>query len=76
MALSPGDRLGPYEVLSIIGEGGLGPVYRARDTKLQRHVAIKVLPDAVTGDAERVARFDRGRGERFRHPEGRALRRR
>jgi serine/threonine protein kinase len=59
MALSPGDRLGPYEVLSILGEGGMGQVYRARDTKLQRQVAIKVLPDAVTGDAERVARFDR-----------------
>ena len=59
MALSPGDRLGPYEVLSILGEGGMGQVYRARDTTLQRQVAIKVLPDAVTGDAERVARFDR-----------------
>jgi serine/threonine-protein kinase len=59
MALTPGYRLGPYEILAIIGEGGMGQVYRARDTKLQRHVAIKVLPDAVTGDAERVARFDR-----------------
>ena len=59
MAISAGSRLGVYEVLSVIGEGGMGKVYRARDTKLQRHVAIKVLPDAVAGDAERVARFDR-----------------
>ena len=59
MALITGHRLGPYEILAIIGEGGMGQVYRARDTKLQRHVAIKVLPDAVTGDAERIARFDR-----------------
>ena len=45
MSLNPGDRLGPYEILSILGEGGMGRVYRARDTKLHREVAIKVLPD-------------------------------
>ncbi len=59
MALNPGDRLGPYEVLSILGEGGMGRVYRARDTKLQRQVAIKVLPDEVAADPDRVARFER-----------------
>ena len=47
MALTPGARLGPYEILSAIGAGGMGEVYRARDTKLDRDVAIKVLPDAV-----------------------------
>ncbi len=59
MAISAGSRLGVYEVLSVIGEGGMGKVYRARDTKLHRHVAIKVLPDDVAGSAERVARFER-----------------
>jgi Tol biopolymer transport system component len=59
MALAPGSRIGSYEILSVLGEGGMGRVYRARDSKLQRHVAIKVLPDAVAGDTERVARFER-----------------
>ena len=45
MALSAGQRLGPYEVLVLIGEGGMGQVYRARDTKLNREVALKVLPE-------------------------------
>ena len=59
MALSPGDRLGPYEVLAIIGEGGMGQVYRARDTKLGRHVAIKILPENLAADPDRAARFER-----------------
>ena len=59
MALVPGTRLGVYEVLSAIGAGGMGEVYLARDTKLKRDVALKVLPDSVTGDADRLARFQR-----------------
>ncbi|MEQ1760969.1 MAG: protein kinase [Vicinamibacterales bacterium] len=59
MALTPGTRLGPYEVLTQIGVGGMGEVYRATDTKLKRQVAIKVLPASVAGDAERLARFQR-----------------
>lgn len=54
-----GDRLGPYQVLDLIGEGGMGRVYRGRDTKLNRDVALKVLPDNVAGDADRMARFTR-----------------
>src|SRR5687767_7926228 len=59
MPLSPGTRLGPYEVLSSLGAGGMGEVYRARDTKLNREVAIKVLPEAFASDPDRVARFER-----------------
>jgi serine/threonine protein kinase/Tol biopolymer transport system component len=59
MALSASDRLGPYEILALIGAGGMGEVYRARDTKLKRDVAIKVLPEAFARDAERMARFQR-----------------
>src|SRR5687767_1467765 len=59
MSLAPGTRLGPYEILAAIGAGGMGEVYRARDTKLDRDVAIKVLPDAFAEDPERVARFQR-----------------
>jgi serine/threonine-protein kinase len=59
MTLQPGIRLGPYEVLSALGAGGMGEVYRARDTRLGREVAIKVLPEAFAADAERVARFQR-----------------
>ena len=59
MALSAGTRLGPYEILSALGAGGMGEVYRARDTKLNRDVALKVLPPAFTADADRVARFER-----------------
>jgi serine/threonine-protein kinase len=59
MSLSPGTRLGPYEITALIGIGGMGEVYRATDTNLDRQVAIKVLPDAVASDAERLARFDR-----------------
>src|SRR6266540_1404623 len=59
MTLSAGTRLGPYEILAPLGAGGMGEVYRARDPKLGRDVAIKVLPEAVAGDAERLARFER-----------------
>ena len=59
MALSPGDKLGPYEILAPIGKGGMGEVYRAKDTKLDRAVAIKVLPAAFAQDSERLARFER-----------------
>ena len=59
MALTPGTRLGIYDVTATIGEGGMGQVYRATDTRLKRQVAIKVLPASVAGDAERLARFQR-----------------
>ena len=57
MPLSPRTRLGPYEIVSSIGAGGMGEVYCAHDTKLGRDVAIKVLPDAFAKDVERMARF-------------------
>ena len=59
MTLLAGTRLGPYEILSPLGAGGMGEVYRARDTRLDREVAIKTLPEAFTRDAERLARFER-----------------
>ncbi len=59
MSLTPGARLGPYEITAAIGAGGMGEVFRARDTKLNRDVAIKVLPEAFAGDHERLARFTR-----------------
>ena len=59
MPLSAGTRLGPYEILSALGAGGMGEVYRARDTKLDRDVAIKILPEAFAADTERLARFQR-----------------
>ena len=59
MALSPGTRLGVYEVAAKIGEGGMGEVYRARDTRLDRDVALKVLPEVFTSDPDRLARFER-----------------
>ncbi len=59
MPLTPGTTLGPYEVLSAIGAGGMGEVYKARDTKLDRDVALKILPDAFVNDPERLARFQR-----------------
>ena len=59
MPLTPGTTLGPYQVTAKIGEGGMGEVYQARDTKLDRDVALKVLPDAFTADPDRLARFER-----------------
>ena len=59
MPLSPGSRVGPYEIVAKLGEGGMGEVYRARDTKLNRPVAIKALHAAVLGDPARIARFER-----------------
>ena len=59
MALESGTRIGPYEIVAAIGAGGMGEVYRATDSNLGRSVAIKVLPEAVARDAERLARFDR-----------------
>src|SRR5580658_9219875 len=57
--MTPGTRLGPYEILAPIGAGGMGAVYRARDTKLGRDVAVKVLPPALAADPVRLARFQR-----------------
>src|SRR5258706_5374546 len=59
MALSAGKRLGVYDIVALIGAGGMGEVYRARDTKLNREVAIKVLLSAVANDPDRLARFSR-----------------
>lgn len=59
MALSAGTRLGTYEVVSLFGSGGMGEVYRAKDTKLGREVAIKVLPEPFALDPDRLARFER-----------------
>ena len=57
MSLAPGTSLGPYELAAKLGSGGMGEVYRARDTRLNRDVAIKVLPADVANDAERLGRF-------------------
>src|SRR5436190_21544436 len=59
MPLALGTRLGAYDITGVLGAGGMGEVYRARDTKLQRDVAIKVLPEALAHDTERLARFGR-----------------
>ena len=59
MGLVPGTRLGSYEIAGALGAGGMGEVYRARDTKLDRDVAIKILPEAFVHDPDRVARFQR-----------------
>jgi serine/threonine protein kinase len=59
MSLSPGEKLGVYQILAPLGAGGMGEVYRARDTRLDREVAIKVLPAAVAQDRDRLARFER-----------------
>jgi serine/threonine protein kinase len=59
MALAAGQHLGPYEILSLLGAGGMGEVYRARDTQLKRDVAVKVLPSDVAADPDRLSRFQR-----------------
>ena len=59
LALTPGSRLGVYEITGPLGEGGMGQVYWATDTTLRRQVAIKILPDAFAADPERMARFER-----------------
>src|SRR5215472_5737355 len=58
MALASGSKLGPYEIVSPVGAGGMGEVYRARDTRLGRDVAVKVLPEGLTDDADRLRRFE------------------
>ena len=59
MAIAAGTRLGPYDIVAPIGAGGMGEVYKARDTRLQRDVAIKVVPESIAGDAAALARFER-----------------
>jgi serine/threonine protein kinase len=59
MPLSGGEKLGPYDILAPIGAGGMGEVYKARDTKLGRDLAIKVLPAALSSEPDRLARFER-----------------
>src|SRR5436305_1779861 len=59
MSITQGTQIGPYTVISHLGEGGMGVVFRARDTKLQRDVALKALPDPFAADADRMARFQR-----------------
>ena len=66
MALNSGTKLGPYEIVAPIGAGGMGEVYRARDTRLGREVALKVLPVSFASDPDRMARFEReAEGTRF-----------
>ena len=59
MSLAPGTRFGPYEIGAVIGAGGMGQVFRARDTRLDRDVAVKVLPESFASDPDRRARFER-----------------
>src|SRR5438874_11114047 len=59
MAIRIGTKLGSHEITALLGKGGMGEVYRARDLKLKREVAIKILPDEFSRDADRVARFQR-----------------
>jgi len=58
MTLSTGTRLGTFEIIGLLGAGGMGEVYRARDTRLERHVAIKVLPEHLAQDRDALQRFD------------------
>ena len=60
MTLAAGAHFGPYEIVALLGAGGMGEVYRAKDTKLGRDVALKILPASFTNDPERVARFRSG----------------
>jgi eukaryotic-like serine/threonine-protein kinase len=59
MSLSAGTRIGPYQIVSSLGAGGMGEVYRARDSKLNREVALKILPEGFSSDLDRLARFRR-----------------
>src|SRR5262249_17792164 len=59
MTMDAGDRIGTYEIVAAIGAGGMGEVYRARDTRLKRDVALKILPESFATDADRLARFQR-----------------
>lgn len=59
MAMEPGARLGPYEIVSALGAGGMGEVHRAGDTKLDREVALKILPESFASDPDRLMRFER-----------------
>ncbi len=59
LALVADDRLGPYEIVALVGAGGMGEVYRARDLRLHREVAIKVLPEGLSRDPQALARFER-----------------
>src|SRR5215831_9530250 len=59
MSVDVGTRLGSFEIIAVLGKGGMGEVYRARDTKLKRDVAVKILPDEFSRDADRVSRFQR-----------------
>ncbi len=59
VSLTPGQSLGPYKVVTLLGEGGMGQVWQATDTQLNRQVALKILPDAFASDPDRLARFKR-----------------
>jgi len=67
MPLATGTKLGPYEILSPLGAGGMGEVYLANDSKLDRKIAIKVLPETMTRDQERVARYRQTPADQGQH---------